>query len=87
MNTVKNLLESYGAQEGLPGPTSNILGSMGVIIPPNSDKLENGENMSKVPNVRPKPAARSTHSSKTRPPRPPPPRAPRARLDSKETDV
>lgn len=44
LNTVKNLLESYGAQEGLAGPASNILGSMGVNIPPNMDNIENGEN-------------------------------------------
>lgn len=36
-NTVKNLLQSYGAQEGLAGPASNILGSMGVAIPPDQD--------------------------------------------------
>lgn len=36
-NTVKNLLESYSQQMGLPGPTSNLLGSMGVNLPQNSD--------------------------------------------------
>ncbi|XP_053382124.1 protein ecdysoneless homolog [Mercenaria mercenaria] len=102
LNTVKNLLESYGAQEGLAGPTSNILGSMGVTIPPNMDNIENGENTnipSKInaekkpmPKPRPKPAARTSTNTtqKAAPPRPPPPRAartPRARLDSKETDV
>ena len=40
LNTVKNLLQSYGAQEGLSGPASNILGSMGVFIPPNEDTLD-----------------------------------------------
>ena len=34
LNLVSNLLESYSSQEGLAGPTSNILGSMGVHLPP-----------------------------------------------------
>ncbi|WAQ96998.1 ECD-like protein [Mya arenaria] len=42
LNAVKNLLESYGAQEGLAGPTSNILGSMGLVLPPNLDHTPNG---------------------------------------------
>ncbi|KAF6020631.1 ECD [Bugula neritina] len=36
-NTVKNLLESYNQQMGLPGPTSNLLESMGVKLPHNTD--------------------------------------------------
>lgn len=36
MNAVKNLLHSYEAQQGRPGPTSNILGGMGVRLPPPS---------------------------------------------------
>ena len=36
-NTVKNLLESYNQQMGLPGPTSNLLESMGVRLPQNAD--------------------------------------------------
>ena len=36
MNAVKNLLHSYEAQQGLAGPTSNILGAMGVRLPPPS---------------------------------------------------
>ncbi|KAL4240442.1 hypothetical protein ACF0H5_001234 [Mactra antiquata] len=87
LNTVKNLLESYGAQEGLAGPTSNILGSMGVNIPPNSDKIENGETVTPIQSGPPKPVPRSNSSNKKAPPRPPPPRAPRARLDSKETTI
>ncbi|KAH3863052.1 protein ecdysoneless homolog [Dreissena polymorpha] len=39
LNTVRNFLESYGAQEGLAGPASNILGSMGIVLPPNMDNL------------------------------------------------
>ncbi|XP_032921849.1 protein ecdysoneless homolog [Catharus ustulatus] len=37
MNLVANLLESYSAQAGLAGPTSNILQSMGVTLPENTD--------------------------------------------------
>lgn len=37
MNLVANLLESYSAQAGLAGPTSNILQSMGVHLPENTD--------------------------------------------------
>ncbi|NWV89231.1 ECD protein, partial [Machaerirhynchus nigripectus] len=37
MNLVANLLESYSAQAGLAGPTSNILQSMGVYLPENKD--------------------------------------------------
>ncbi|XP_009994707.1 PREDICTED: protein SGT1 [Chaetura pelagica] len=37
MNLVTNLLESYSAQSGLAGPTSNILQSMGVFLPENAD--------------------------------------------------
>ena len=38
LNMVKNLLESYGAQDGLAGPTSNVLGAMGIPLPKNKDK-------------------------------------------------
>ena len=40
LNMVKNLLESYNSQQGMPGPTSNILGSMGIRIPPDSNQDE-----------------------------------------------
>lgn len=33
INLVKNLLDSYSAQDGMAGPASNILGSMGVNVP------------------------------------------------------
>ncbi|KAJ3132752.1 hypothetical protein HK100_004987 [Physocladia obscura] len=36
-NLVKNLLESFEAQQGLPGPASNILGRMGLQIPINNE--------------------------------------------------
>ncbi|XP_074881539.1 protein ecdysoneless homolog [Buteo buteo] len=39
MNLVANLLESYSAQSGLAGPTSNILQSMGVYLPENADHV------------------------------------------------
>lgn len=39
MNLVANLLESYSAQSGLAGPTSNILQSMGVHLPENADHI------------------------------------------------
>ena len=37
LNAVKNLLQSYNAQQGLAGPASNILSSMGVHMPQDSD--------------------------------------------------
>ncbi|KFQ15657.1 Protein SGT1, partial [Leptosomus discolor] len=39
MNLVANLLESYSAQSGRAGPTSNILQSMGVYLPENVDHI------------------------------------------------
>ncbi|XP_041364243.1 protein ecdysoneless homolog [Gigantopelta aegis] len=33
LNIVKNTLQSYSAQQGLPGPASNILNSMGIHVP------------------------------------------------------
>ncbi|XP_032551375.1 protein ecdysoneless homolog [Chiroxiphia lanceolata] len=42
MNLVANLLESYSAQAGLAGPTSNILQSMGVYLPENTDRCGSG---------------------------------------------
>ncbi|CAD5335922.1 unnamed protein product [Arabidopsis thaliana] len=35
-NLVKNLLESYSSQQGLPGPASNLLGLMGLQLPKDS---------------------------------------------------
>ncbi|XP_010076766.1 PREDICTED: protein SGT1, partial [Pterocles gutturalis] len=43
MNLVANLLESYSAQSGLAGPTSNILQSMGVYLPENADHIGSNE--------------------------------------------
>lgn len=44
VNLVKNMLESYGAQQGLPGPASNILNSMGIALP-KDQPLEGPEEM------------------------------------------
>ena len=38
-NLVKNFLESVSSQEGLTGPVSNLLTSIGISLPPNSDSL------------------------------------------------
>ncbi|XP_060624785.2 protein ecdysoneless homolog [Anolis sagrei] len=38
LNLVTNLLESYSAQDGLAGPASNLLQSMGVHLPENTDR-------------------------------------------------
>ncbi|KAJ4714559.1 putative SGT1 protein [Melia azedarach] len=38
LNLVKNLLDSFSSQQGLPGPTSNLLGLMGVKLPQDDDK-------------------------------------------------
>lgn len=33
LNLVQNLLASYEAQEGLPGPVGNLFGMMGLHLP------------------------------------------------------
>lgn len=38
LNLVSNLLESLSSQEGLAGPASNLLQSLGLHLPPNSDR-------------------------------------------------
>ncbi|MBA0581858.1 hypothetical protein Gorai_024024 [Gossypium raimondii] len=38
VNLVKNLLDSFSCQQGLPGPTSNLLGLMGVNLPKDDNK-------------------------------------------------
>ncbi|XP_024532720.1 protein ecdysoneless homolog isoform X1 [Selaginella moellendorffii] len=38
LNLLKNLLDSYSSQQGLPGPASNVLGMMGMQLP--DDKEE-----------------------------------------------
>ncbi|XP_053307281.1 protein ecdysoneless homolog [Spea bombifrons] len=38
LNLVTNLLESYSSQAGLAGPASNLLQSMGVHLPDNTDQ-------------------------------------------------
>ena len=37
VNLLKNVLESYSSQQGLSGPASNILHSMGVHLPQDDD--------------------------------------------------
>ena len=36
VNTLKNILQSYDCQQGLAGPASNILSSMGLHLPKNT---------------------------------------------------
>ncbi|RWV90131.1 hypothetical protein GW17_00047691, partial [Ensete ventricosum] len=38
VNLVQSLLDSFSSQQGLPGPTSNLLGLMGVKVPPDTKK-------------------------------------------------
>lgn len=38
LNLVENFLNSYSSQQGLPGPASNLLGLMGVKVPPPDGK-------------------------------------------------
>ncbi|XVF15299.1 hypothetical protein REPUB_Repub09cG0139100 [Reevesia pubescens] len=38
INLVKNLLDSFSSQQGLPGPTSNMLGLMGLQLPKDDNK-------------------------------------------------
>ena len=40
LNLVQNFLESYSLQEGLPGPVSNILSSMGITLPENVSQTD-----------------------------------------------
>ncbi|KAM7276527.1 hypothetical protein ACFE04_018393 [Oxalis oulophora] len=38
VNLVKNFLESFSSQQGLPGPASNLLGLMGLQLPKDTSK-------------------------------------------------
>ncbi|XP_077352292.1 protein ecdysoneless homolog [Festucalex cinctus] len=38
LNLVTNLMESLSCQEGLAGPASNLLQTLGIHLPPNSDR-------------------------------------------------
>ncbi|XP_061546125.1 protein ecdysoneless homolog isoform X1 [Phycodurus eques] len=38
LNLVSNLMESLSCQDGLTGPASNLLQSLGIHLPPNSDR-------------------------------------------------
>ena len=42
-NLAKNLLESFKSQAGMAGPTSNILGMMGMQLPRDEEEDEDGE--------------------------------------------
>jgi len=43
LNLVQHLLESYSSQAGLPGPTSSLLGSLGIKLPDDADRRGGGE--------------------------------------------
>lgn len=40
LNLLKNVLESYKSQEGLPGPVGNILGQLGIQLPADKDEQD-----------------------------------------------
>lgn len=44
INLLRNFLESFQNQDGLSGPVSNILNSLGMSLPPNLDEKEKPEN-------------------------------------------
>ena len=39
MNLVQSMLQSYTAQQGLPGPASNLAGMLGLQLPDDTDEL------------------------------------------------
>lgn len=39
LNLVKNVLESFKSQQGLPGPVSNILNQFGVVLPGDDEEV------------------------------------------------
>ncbi|KAJ1991373.1 hypothetical protein H4R33_001389 [Dimargaris cristalligena] len=43
LNLVKNILQSFKAQEGLPGPMGNLLGGMNIYLPPHQDSDDDAE--------------------------------------------
>ncbi|KAJ1567726.1 hypothetical protein HK405_004986 [Cladochytrium tenue] len=43
VNLVRNLLRSFAAQQGLPGPASNILGRLGIVLPREEEETGGGE--------------------------------------------
>lgn len=62
LNTVKNLMDSYSAQGGAAGPTTNILSSMSVKLPPPSEGKGTGGRGKPTPGAggrsKPTPAAK-----------------------------
>lgn len=69
MTVVKNMLQSLESQQGLAGPASNILGSMGIKAPAPMAEREDDDSM-KTSNV-PQSGQRKK-SGPTIPPRPKP---------------
>ncbi|KAJ2770380.1 hypothetical protein IWQ57_002688, partial [Coemansia nantahalensis] len=43
LNLVRNIVESFRAQEGLPGPAGTLLGQAGIRLPPPRDDDDDGE--------------------------------------------
>lgn len=41
VNLVKNFLDSFSSQQGLPGPASNLLGLMGLQLPQDDNNNKN----------------------------------------------
>jgi hypothetical protein len=67
MTVVKNMLQSLESQQGLAGPASNILGSMGIKAPaPMAEEDEDDDS------VRPSNVPQRKKSGPTIPPRPKP---------------
>jgi hypothetical protein len=42
LNLVQNLLAAHSAQGGGPGPASNLLASLGIVLPPDADVQPRG---------------------------------------------
>lgn len=40
LNLVKNVLESFKSQQGLPGPVGNILNQFGFVLPGDNEQEE-----------------------------------------------
>ena len=38
LNLLRNMLQSFSAQEGMAGPVGNILRSLGMSLPEDADK-------------------------------------------------
>lgn len=40
LNLVKNILESFKSQQGLPGPAGNMLNQFGIVLPRDEEEEE-----------------------------------------------